>query len=78
MDTIPDFVKLAEAYGHRGVRVQHARDLPCVLAEVMADSEHLVFMDVLTDRFENVYPTIAPEQPLTRMTLRPQVVAEEL
>ena len=78
MDTIPDFVKLAEAYGHRAVRVQHARDLPCVLAEVMADSEHLVFMDVLTDRFENVYPTIAPEQPLTRMTLRPQVVAEEL
>jgi acetolactate synthase-1/2/3 large subunit len=78
METIPDFVKLAQAYGHRGVRVERASELPAVLAEVMADTENLVFVDVLTDRSENVYPTIAPDQPLTSMILRPQVVAEEL
>lgn len=78
METIPDFVRLAQAYGHRGVRIEHATDLPAVLADVMADKEHLVFVDVVTDRNENVYPTIAPDQPLTQMILRPQVIAEEL
>jgi acetolactate synthase-1/2/3 large subunit len=78
METIPDFVKLAQAYGHRGIRVERASELPAVLADAMADTENLVFVDVLTDRSENVYPTIAPDQPLTNMILRPQVVAEEL
>jgi acetolactate synthase-1/2/3 large subunit len=78
METIPDFVKLAQAYGHRGVRVEQSVDLPEILADVMADKTNLVFVDVLTDRSENVYPTIAPEQPLTQMLLRPQIVAEEL
>jgi acetolactate synthase-1/2/3 large subunit len=78
METIPDFVKLAQAYGHRGLRVEQSMDVPEVLADVMADKTNLVFVDVLTDRSENVYPTIAPEQPLTQMLLRPQIVAEEL
>jgi len=78
METIPDFVKLAQAYGHRGLRVEQSMDVPEVFADVMADKTNLVFVDVLTDRSENVYPTIAPEQPLTQMLLRPQIVAEEL
>ena len=78
METIPDFVKLAQAYGHRGVRVERASELPAVLGAVMADTENLVFVDILTDRSENVYPTIAPNQPLTNMILRPQVLVEDL
>lgn len=78
METIPDFVKLAQAYGHRGVRVERAEDLPAVLTEVMADTKNLVFVEVLTDRTENVFPTIAPNQPLTNMMLRPLVLAEDL
>ena len=78
MDALPDFVKLVQAYGHRAVRVQRADALAQVLAEVMADTVHLVFVDVVIDRQENVYPTLAPGQPLTDMLLRPQVLAEDL
>jgi acetolactate synthase-1/2/3 large subunit len=78
METLPDFVKLAEAYGHRGMRVERASELPGVLAEAMADTQRLVFVDVRIDRRENVYPTLAPDQPLTKMRLRPQVLAEDL
>jgi len=78
MDALPDFVKLAQAYGHRGVRVDRASDLPGVLVDVMADTERLVFVDVVIDRSENVYPTLASGAALTQMILRPQVMAEEL
>lgn len=78
METIPDFVKLAQAYGHRGVRVERESELPAILAEVMADTKNLVFVEVMTDRSANVYATIAPGHPLTNMILRPEVVAEEL
>jgi len=70
-------VQLAEAYGHRGIRVERASELDAALAEAMAYGG-LVFLDVVVDRSENVYPTLAPDQPLTKMILRPQVVAEDL
>ena len=78
MDSIPDFVRMAEAYGHRGMRVKSSPDLPQVLADAVHDSENLVFVDVLIDRTENVFPTLASDKPLTAMMLRPQVVAEDL
>jgi acetolactate synthase-1/2/3 large subunit len=52
--------------------------LPASLAEAMAARDRLVFLDIAIDRTENVYPTLPPDQPLTRMILRPQVLAEEL
>ena len=77
MAAMPDFVRLAEAYGHRGIRVERLSELDAALAAAM-DHDGLVFLDVVVDRSENVYPTLAPDQPLTRMILRPQVIAEEL
>ena len=78
MESIPDFVGMAQAYGHRGVRVHNSLDLPQVLADAVLDAEHLVFVDVRIDRTENVFPTLPGEKPLTAMLLRPQVAAEEL
>jgi acetolactate synthase-1/2/3 large subunit len=78
MESIPDFVGMAEAYGHRGVRVHSSLDLPQVLADAVLDTENLVFVDVRIDRTENVFPTLPGEKPLTAMMLRPQVAAEDL
>ena len=78
METVPDFVKLVQAYGHRGVRVERAADLPAVLADAIADKARLVFVDVVIDRSENVYPTLPSGAALTQMILRPQVLAEDL
>jgi acetolactate synthase-1/2/3 large subunit len=71
METIPDFTKLAEAYGHTGIRVDHMEDLHGAIERVMAFRDELVFLDVLVDRQEMVYPTLAPETALTEMKLRP-------
>jgi acetolactate synthase-1/2/3 large subunit len=78
MDALPDFVKLAEAYGHRAIRVNRASAVRAALSEALAETDRMVFLDVVIDRRENVYPTLAPGQPLTNMILRPQVVSEEL
>jgi len=77
MGTLPDFVKLAQAYGHRGVRVTDSAALAEVLADAVADRDNLVFVDVAIDARENVFPTLAPHQPLTSMLLRPQVLSED-
>lgn len=58
MDTIPDFVKLAEAYGHVGMRIENPEDVRGALEEAFALKDRTVFMDFMTDRTENVYPMI--------------------
>ncbi len=58
MDSLPDFVKLAEAYGHVGMRVTDPAKVDEALAEAFAMKDKLVFVDILTDREENVYPMI--------------------
>ncbi len=58
MDTLPDFVKLAEAYGHVGMLVENKADLRSALEEAFAMKDRTVFMDIITDRTENVYPMI--------------------
>jgi acetolactate synthase-1/2/3 large subunit len=78
MEALPDFVALAEAYGHRGVRITDDNQLAPTLHEVFSDREQLVFVDVVVDRSENVYPTLAPGRPLTDMLLRAPVAAEDL
>ncbi|MDX8127252.1 acetolactate synthase 3 large subunit [Methylomonas sp. OY6] len=58
MDTIPDFVKLAEAYGHVGMLIEKPEDVRGALEEAFALKDRTVFLDFITDRTENVYPMI--------------------
>lgn len=70
MDTIPDFVKLAEAYGHVGMRVENPADVRPALEEAFAMRDRLVFLDIMTDRTENVYPMIEAGKAHHDMKLR--------
>ncbi|MFZ2170434.1 MAG: acetolactate synthase 3 large subunit [Methylococcaceae bacterium] len=58
MDTIPEFVKLAEAYGHVGMRIDKPEEVRPALEEAFAMKDRTVFLDIITDRTENVYPMI--------------------
>ncbi len=60
-DSLPDFVKLVEAYGHVGIKVEKLADLEPAMKEALAMKDRLVFMDIYVDRHEHVYPMqIAP------------------
>ncbi len=56
MDSMPDFVKLAEAYGHVGIKVNHPSELDDAMARCFAEKDRLVFMDIAIDQNEHVYP----------------------
>ncbi|GAA0858697.1 acetolactate synthase 3 large subunit [Aliiglaciecola litoralis] len=56
MDSMPDFVKLAEAYGHVGIKVDHPSQLDEAMAKCFATKDRLVFMDIAIDQNEHVYP----------------------
>ncbi|MGB5338055.1 MAG: acetolactate synthase 3 large subunit [Gammaproteobacteria bacterium] len=58
MESLPDFVKLAESYGHVGMQIVKPGDVEPALREAMALKDRLVFMDFITDQHENVYPMI--------------------
>ena len=70
MDTIPDFVKLAESYGHVGMKIEKPEDVRSALEEAFAMKDKLVFMDFITDRTENVYPMIEAGKSHHEMKLR--------
>jgi len=70
MDTLPDFVKLAEAYGHVGMLVDKPEDVKPALEEAFALKDRTVFMDFITDRTENVYPMIEAGKAHHEMKLR--------
>tara|TARA_R110002110_G_scaffold301156_1_gene515073 strand:- start:31378 stop:33096 length:1719 start_codon:yes stop_codon:yes gene_type:complete len=55
-DSLPDFIRLAEAYGHEGVRIEKLSELKDKLAEAFAKKDKLVFIDVAVDQSEHVYP----------------------
>lgn len=59
VEALPDFVKLAEAYGHVGMLIEKPEDVEGALKEAFAMKNRLVFMDFITDQKENVYPMIA-------------------
>jgi len=59
MKALPDFVKLAESYGHVGMQIDKPADVNGALEEAFAMKDKLVFMDFITDQTENVYPMIA-------------------
>jgi acetolactate synthase-1/2/3 large subunit len=73
MDALPDFVKLAEAYGHVGPQDREAGDIEGALKEASAQKERLVFLDFITDQTENVFPMVPGGKGLTEM-----ILAEEL
>jgi acetolactate synthase-1/2/3 large subunit len=55
-ESLPDFIKLAEAYGHVGVRIEKYDDLHSKLKAALAMKDKLVFIDILVDPSEHVYP----------------------
>ncbi len=59
LDALPDFVKLAESFGHVGMRVEKTSDVSGALKEALAMKDRLVLMDIVTDQTENVYPMIS-------------------
>ena len=69
MDALPDFVKLAEAYGHVGMRIDKPADVESALKEAFARKKDLVFMDFITDQTENVYPMVPGGKGLSEMIL---------
>jgi acetolactate synthase-1/2/3 large subunit len=58
MEALPDFVKLAESYGHVGIRVDKPEDVEGALREALRLQDRLVFLDFIVDQTENVYPMI--------------------
>ncbi|MEE4252316.1 MAG: acetolactate synthase 3 large subunit [Alcanivoracaceae bacterium] len=56
MDSLPDFVRLAESYGHVGIRVDRIEDLDEAMEKAFSLKDRLVFMDIYVDPSEHVYP----------------------
>jgi acetolactate synthase-1/2/3 large subunit len=69
MDALPDFVKLAESFGHIGVRVEKPADVEPALREAFKRKQDLVFLDFLTDQAENVYPMVPGGKGISEMIL---------
>ncbi len=69
MDALPDFVKLAEAYGHVGLLIEHPRDVEPALREARRLKDRTVFLDFRTDPSENVFPMVQAGKGITEMLL---------
>ncbi|MFZ4651156.1 MAG: acetolactate synthase 3 catalytic subunit [Rubrivivax sp.] len=69
MDALPDFVKLAEAYGHVGLRIDKPGDVEGALREAIRLKDRTVFLDVRTDQTENVWPMVQAGKGITEMLL---------
>jgi len=71
MDALPDFVKLAESYGHIGMKIENSSDIEGALKEAFSPKlkERLVFLDFITDQTENVFPMVASGKGLSEMIL---------
>jgi acetolactate synthase-1/2/3 large subunit len=69
MDALPDFVKLAEAYGHVGFKVENPADVEGALREAIRLKDRTVFLDIRTDPTENVWPMVKAGRGITEMLL---------
>ena len=67
--SLPDFNKLAEAYGHVGFRIEKPADVEGALREAFSMKDKLVFMNFLTDSSENVWPMVKAGKGLTEMLM---------
>ncbi len=77
VDALPDFVKLAESYGHIGIRIEKPADVEGALKEAFGHKDRLVFLDFLTDKTENVYPMIAAGKGHHEMHMTPECKAPQ-
>ena len=85
VEALPDFVKLAESYGHVGMRIDKPEEVEGALREALAMKDRLVFMDIVTDQTENVFPMIAAGcgqhemvlSPLSPPSLRKETIEED-
>ncbi|MEX8496727.1 MAG: acetolactate synthase 3 catalytic subunit [Leptothrix ochracea] len=69
MDALPDFVKLAEAYGHVGLKIEKPSEIEPALRELIRLKDRTVFLDVRTDPTENVWPMVQAGKGITEMLL---------
>ncbi|SDW78416.1 acetolactate synthase 3 catalytic subunit [Nitrosomonas communis] len=69
MNALPDFVKLAESYGHVGMKIEKPEEIEGALEEAFKLKERLVFMDFITDQTENVFPMVPGGKGLSEMIL---------
>jgi len=73
LNALPDFTKLAESYGHVGMRIENPADVESALREAFKRKDELVFMDFITDQSENVFPMVPGGKGISEM-----ILAEEL
>jgi acetolactate synthase-1/2/3 large subunit len=69
MDSLPDFNKLAESFGHVGMKIEKPGDVDGALREAFGMKDRLVFMNFITDQTENVWPMVKAGKGLTEMLL---------
>ncbi len=69
MQSLPDFIKLAESYGHKGVKITNPETMEAELAAALAMEDKLVFIDVYVDKGEHVYPMQVAGQSMRDMWL---------
>jgi acetolactate synthase-1/2/3 large subunit len=69
MDALPDFVKLAEAYGHVGIKIEKPSEVEPALKEMLRLKDRTVFLDVRTDQTENVWPMVQAGKGISEMLL---------
>ncbi len=69
MEALPDFVKMAESYGHVGMQIEKTSDVEGAIKEALALKDRTVLMDFITDQTENVYPMIASDKGHNEMHL---------
>ena len=65
----PDFVKLAESYGAKGIRVTESKDIERALKEAKKETKTPTLIEFIIDRETNVLPIVQPGKPLNEMTL---------
>lgn len=75
MESLPDFVKLVESYGHVGIRVNTIDELQPAIDKAMSITDRLVFLDILVDEKEHVYPMQIKLGGIDEMWLRKGVKA---
>nr|VFJ87297.1 MAG: acetolactate synthase, large subunit [Candidatus Kentron sp. LFY] len=78
LESLPDFVKLVESYGHVGMRIEKPQDVEGALRKALAMKDRLVFMEFVTDATENVYPMMVAGQAHNEMLLSAQSRVENL
>ena len=68
-ESLPDFVKLSESYGHVGIKVEEFKDLEDAMKECLSLKDKLVFLDVVVDEAEHVYPMLEAGKEMNAMWL---------